>query len=275
MARFTQVKPSRAQASPGRDRSCTTRPSTEEVIKVGKNPLSVASGDLNHDGHLDLVVANLGDPNLGGGNLSIILGNGDGTFQPPHTLNIIDRGINRSPNFITLGDFNDDGNLDIVACTDDQGGPSLLPGNGKGGFGKPSLIPISGGGCDQVLTADLDGDREADLMFRLPQNPFGLPAVFVALGKGNGTFSPTQVVSSADVFGIAVGDLNNDGIPDLVLAEPGALETLLGDGHGKFTSQGFFLGPAPSSFHPGLIPALGGLTETACWMSRSPMSCSR
>lgn len=231
---------------------------TQTVMKVGINPLSVVAGDLNNDGHLDLVVANSGTPNfIGTGNLSVILGNGDGTFHSPNTINIIQPPGNfpRSPRFIAAGDFNDDGNLDLVACTDDEGGMSFLPGDGKGGFGKPTLIPLNSA-CQQVETADFNGDGEADLAIRLDRNPDS-PVVFVALGKGNGTFSTPQPVSLGDAFGIALGDLNHDGAADLLIVEPGAIETLLGDGSGKFTSKGIFLAPLPSQFHPSLIPALG------------------
>lgn len=235
-----------------------TAGASQDIIKVKTNPLSVASGDFNKDGHLDLVVANSGDPNaFGTGNLSVILGKGDGTFQAPNTVNIIQPpgDFPRDPRFLAAGDFNHDGNPDLVACTDDQGGVSLLPGDGKGGFRKPVLIHLKTA-CQQVLTADLNGDGEADLVVRLERNP-DFPVVFALLGKGDGTFSTPQPLSLGDAFGIALGDLNHDGVLDLVIAEPFAIETLLGDGHGKFTSKGFFPGPRPSLFHPSLIPALG------------------
>ncbi|HKF03988.1 MAG TPA: VCBS repeat-containing protein [Candidatus Sulfotelmatobacter sp.] len=232
----------------------------EDVIRVGTNPLSLVSGDFNHDGHQDLVVANSGIPNFfGTGTLSIILGNGDGTFQPPSTFNIIQPPGNfaRSPRFVTAADFNQDGDLDVVACTDDAKGPSFLPGDGKGSFGKPILISL-GSDCLEVEAADLNRDGKADLIIRIPPDPFLLnPSVFVALGNGDGTFTKPKILTRDDVFGFAIGDLNNDGILDLVLTEPSATKTLLGDGQGNFVSQGFFPGPGVTLFHNSLIPAIG------------------
>lgn len=229
-------------------------------ITVGTNPLSLAAGDLNHDGHLDLVVANSGTPNfIGTGTLSIVLGNGDGSFQTPSTFKIIQPPGNfaRSPNFVAMADFNGDGNLDVVACTDDALGASFLAGDGKGSFASPTLIRLADM-CQQVLTADLNNDGKPDLLIRLPQTPFGQPTVFSALGHGDGTFTtPKNLPSTEQIFGATIGDLNNDGIPDVVLSEPGALETLLGDGRGNFAHQGFFAVPTVATlFHPSWIPSV-------------------
>ena len=229
---------------------------TETTIMTGPVPESVAIGDLNHDGHLDLVVANEGvAPLFQNASLSVMLGNGNGTFQAPKNIKVVDI-FARSPSFVTLGDFNGDGNLDAVVCANnDQGGALLMLGDGKGGFGKPTIIPLNSG-CLQALAGDFNRDGKLDLVIRLQRNPDS-PITFVLLGNGDGTFSTPKAVSVGDDFGVAIGDLNNDGILDLVLVEPFVVETLLGDGHGNFTSQGFFSSPGPSLFHPGLLPTLG------------------
>ena len=227
-------------------------------ITVGTNPISLVSGDLDHDGHLDLVVANSGTPNFtGSGNLSILLGNGDGSFQSPSTLKVKQGGLARSPFFVAMADFNGDGDLDVVACTDDALGASFLAGDGKGGFASPALISLSDL-CQQVLTADLNNDGKADLLIRAPQTPFGQPTVFVALGHGDGTFAKAKSLPSTEqIFGATIADLNNDGIPDVILAEPEALETLLGAGNGNFAHQGFFAVPTRATlFHPNWLPSV-------------------
>jgi hypothetical protein len=121
----------------------------------------------------------------------------------------------------------------------------------------PTTISLSDM-CQQILTADLNHDGKADLLIREPQTPFGQATVFVALGQGNGTFAKAKSLPSTEqIFGATIGDLNNDGITDIVLSEPGALETLLGDGRGNFTHQGFFAVPTRSTlFHPSWIPSI-------------------
>src|SRR5262249_22815842 len=138
-----------------------------------------------------------------------------------------------------------------------------------GSFATPTVISLADM-CQQVLTADLDNDGKADLLIRLPQTPFGSSTVFTAMGNGDGTFAKAKNLPSTEqIFGATLADLNNDGIPDVILSEPGALETLLGDGSGNFVHQGFFAVPTRSTlFHPSWIPSAAdfngdGFTDVA------------
>src|SRR5260370_725933 len=87
-------------------------------------PYSVAVGDFNRDGTPDLVVANRGSNTV-----SVLLGNGDGTFQPTRNL----PGF-RGPVFVAVGDFNGDGFLDLAVASRDSNNVSVLLGNGDGTF---------------------------------------------------------------------------------------------------------------------------------------------
>src|SRR5207253_2538010 len=82
---------------------------------AGANLNSVAVGDPNRDGNLDLAVANnnLGSSDTPGTNISVLLGNGDGTFQAP-----VNYGAQKYPSSIAVGDFNTDGKLDLVVANE-------------------------------------------------------------------------------------------------------------------------------------------------------------
>ncbi len=94
---------------------------------VNGYPVSVAVGDFNGDGKLDLVVANGNSP----GTISVLLGKGDGTFQSP-----VDYATVQNPQAVTVGDFNGDGKLDLAVAAGGsfQGAVSILLGNGNGTF---------------------------------------------------------------------------------------------------------------------------------------------
>src|SRR5690349_294850 len=90
---------------------------------TGSEPLSVAIGDFNHDGISDLAVADFGSDQI-----SVLLGNGDGTFQ-----SAINQAVT-TPKSVAVGDFNHDGNLDIVAVENKANSVAVLLGNGDGTF---------------------------------------------------------------------------------------------------------------------------------------------
>ncbi len=174
---------------------------------------SAALGDVNGDGIPDLV---LGFSSSDRGEITVLLGNGDGTFRvlvPITTYQVAG---------VALGDFNGDGHLDIA--TDEQ----ILLGNGDGtfqaarGLGAPGL---------SVAAADLNGDGRLDLVVT------GFGRVSVRLGNGDGSFAPPQnypVGSGPE--SVTVADINGDGIPDIVTANAGddTVSILLGNGDGTF-----------------------------------------
>ena len=167
---------------------------------------SVALGDVNRDGKLDVLVGN-------DGYVGVLLGNGDGTFKPAVTYG--------SGSSLTVGDVNSDGKPDLPAAVQvsSSGVASVLVGNGDGTFKPAAFYPTGGEYARSVAVADVNGDGKPDLVVA---NLFGIwpdqRAVGVLTGNGDGTFQPAVTFDSGGgTFSAAVGDLNKDGRPDVVV----------------------------------------------------------
>jgi len=189
--------------------------------KVGYNPSSVAVGDFNGDGKIDLVIANYPE------NLSVLLGNGDGTFQRQTGY----RG-GQSPLRVAVGDFNGDGKLDLaVAGVSDAGTQVVRLGNGDGTFQPPIKVPAIHDPFNLAL-GDLDGDGKLDWVISGQNNKRAITAL---LGNGDGTFRVVWTLRGSPHPAIALGDFNGDGNLDLAETwESGSLKIWLGNGDGTF-----------------------------------------
>jgi hypothetical protein len=216
-------------------------------------PGSLAVGDLNADGRPDLATAN------DAGTVSVLLGNGDGTFAAPRTLVLADQPIALS---VVAGDFNADGNLDLAVGAVFTGTYPNEPeldfylGNGDGTFASPRVSPLPPAADYSrqpysVQTADLNGDGKPDVVTTNLDN-----TVTVLLGNGDGTLqAPTLFTAGPGpmmTLSVAVADLNGDGKPDLATADyngtSGTLSVLLGDGTGAFPAyRTYAAGDSPSS----------------------------
>jgi hypothetical protein len=138
---------------------------------LGVNPNCVAVGDFNGDGHSDLAITNAGGAPDYRGQVSILLGNGDGTFQPK-----VDYPVGSTASTVAIassvvvGDFNGDGHSDLAVANNNSGGGtvSILLGNGDGTF-RPRVDYATGGGCISVAVGDFDGDGRSDLAVALIQ----------------------------------------------------------------------------------------------------------
>ncbi len=199
---------------------------------VGGYPNSIVAGDFNGDGKLDLAVSDQGNE-LGGatdpGGVSVLLDNGDGTFEPA-----VYYAVGPDPSAIVAGDFTSDGRTDLAVS--DSDGVQILLGNGDGTFQPASTVAA---GTQGVLVAgDFNGDGHTDLA--VASNYSGIS---VLLGNGDGTFQP-QVTYSGGGYPFVEGDFNGDGRPDLAAVAAvngaGAVSLLLGNGDGTFEDAGQF-----------------------------------
>jgi hypothetical protein len=201
---------------------------------VGDEPWFVAVGDFNGDGTPDLAAANRRS-----GTVSVLLGNGDGTFQAGQTLS---SGGN-APLSVAVADFNGDGKQDLAVAYTANREVVVFLGNGDGTFQAPTRYQLRG--SYSVAVGDFNGDGTPDLA--VAENI----TVSVLLGNGDGTFqAPVSYAVGDQPWSVAVGDFNGDGIPDLAVANAGdgTASVLLGNGDGTFQAAlNYAVGSDPRS----------------------------
>jgi hypothetical protein len=214
--------------------SATVNFNPEQDYSVGTGPVGVVVGDFNHDGKRDLAVLNSGDATTGdNGSVSILFGNGDGTFQIAKNV-----AIGKNCTGIVAGDFNGDGNDDIAlsrpgdASLNDDGDVTIFLGNGDGTFRQGQVL-TPGKNPSFIVVADLNGDQRLDLVVITT----GDKSVDVLLSNGDGSFqSPIAYAAQATPGRLAVVDIDLDGKKDLAVSQDPFVGGyfLLGNGDGTF-----------------------------------------
>ncbi len=194
----------------------------------------MAVGDFNGDGYLDLATANISSDDI-----SILLGNGDGTFQPAAEIPL--PGF-QEPTAIVAAEFNGDGRLDLAVAGDSltEGyGVDVLLGNGDGTFEPPTFYPV--GGIDPV--ALVAAQFRANGPYDLATANIVSNNVSILMGNGNGTFETAQQFPPSgtpnplnEPDSLVAGDFTTSGDVDLAVANfgSGTVSILTGDGAGGF-----------------------------------------
>ncbi|HEU5098367.1 MAG TPA: VCBS repeat-containing protein [Roseiflexaceae bacterium] len=189
-------------------------------LDAGYTPFSLALGDLNSDGKVDLVIANR---ELG--SVSVALGNGLGSFQPRVSFN-----VGYQPYLVALGDVNGDGKLDLATANFGSNDVSVLLGNGAGNFSAAGSHTV-GLSPRAVAVRDVSGDGKPDLVVA----NMGGSSVSVLFGTGTGSFNAAvQYTVAGHPQILAIDDLNGDGRVDLVVPSDAGISVLLGTGSGTF-----------------------------------------
>jgi hypothetical protein len=192
---------------------------------------SLATGDFRHDGKLDVAAITTFT-----GQAAVLLGRGDGTFQPA-VYYAIDNSGSESLRWVTAADFNGDGNVDLAVADYLAGYIAVLLGNGDGTFKPPIKTPLNGPSPEFVAVGDFNGDHIPDLA--TVDRGGTCPCISVLLGNGDGTFqAPTNIKPSIAPSAIGIGDFNHDGKLDIAsVGQQGStseLIVLLGNGDGTF-----------------------------------------
>jgi hypothetical protein len=208
--------------------------------------LFLTAADLNHDARPDLLI--VGDPDDGSlsPRVSLLMGNGDGTFAPQV---LISGGLFERE--VAVADFNEDGDPDLAildgcyeagsGCPENGGGVSILPGRGDGTFGaevrfRAGHEPLA------IVTADFDADGHRDILVAnsTPDSAGVQGPLSLLRGRGDGSFDPEARVGAPTAVArrAAVGDLDHDGQPDVVAVGGGSFARIfLNRGGGTFVES--------------------------------------
>jgi hypothetical protein len=223
--------------------------------------------DVNHDGKADLI-----------GNWGVALGHGDGTFAAPVPFPSTTRGISA----IATGDFNRDGNVDLLVGSLTPGTIYTLLGDGKGGFSvsHQEILNYTKASLYTLTTWDMNGDGIPDLIYLYSASPSSgrYDRVVVELGDGAGNFgneTGVRLTPASPYSSLVIADYNRDGKPDVLDLNPfaGNSALLRGSGDGTLTSAQYFSLQMPAAVAMDMngdgAPDVVGLTSDTVGIARA------
>ncbi|MCY3729494.1 MAG: VCBS repeat-containing protein [Nitrospira sp.] len=191
--------------------------------EVGKNPTAVQAGDFNQDGFSDLITSN-----ISANTLSLLLGNGDGSFQAQVSIRVC-----MEPRNLAVRDLNGDGHEDLAVACSGSNQVAIFMGQGSGTFEKDALYPVHRTPVS-IASGDFNSDRHLDLVVALRNDKLQL-----LFGNGKGKFRIGPLYEYGDTpTSVTTADFNQDGHLDLAVTNGGpmsnAVSIWLGQGDGTF-----------------------------------------
>ena len=215
------------------------------TVGVGTGPAWIVTGNFHQNSttdsstNVDLIVAN-----QKANTLSVLLGNGNGTFQAPATIP-----TGNLPSSIAVADFNNDGISDLAVVNQGDNTIGIYLGNGDGTFKAPTFIP-TGSKPTSIVAAAFDSSSNAIIDLAVTNSADNTLGIFIGDGKGGFTKGATYATGVTPVF-VASADLNNDQILDLAVADSGTVPTST---NSVINSVSLFLGNGDGTFGTAAAP---------------------
>jgi hypothetical protein len=209
------------------------------TVTVGAGPVWMATGNFHQtittdpSTNVDIVVANQNAKNL-----SLLLGNGDGTFQPPLTIT-----TGNMPSAIAVADFNNDGISDLAVVNQGDNTIGVYIGNGDGTFKTPTLI-TTGAKPTSIIAGALNSNSNTIIDLAITNS--GENTLETFFGKGDGTFfNGIKYATGVTPVFVASADVNGDEILDLIVADSGTVAT---SNNSVINSVSVFIGNGDGTF---------------------------